>query len=239
MWSGLFGLGSATYYVARSSAGLMPMVFSAWAFALALLAIVVMRQVAAAPLRVPGPAALAVLFGVGLAACSLAQAPVPWQQIQRVRAQPANIALMPARWTPPSQDPSVRRFISSIADGPGRFVVKHGAPVAIFTTMGHRVADAYGIVNVLPYTGPESIHTPEQLTDTFDALRDAGGNTALVPLEHVGQLRAGLLERGFALLTRVGLRTLAAGERLPPDTIVVEGFTKWVDTRRLYAPALR
>src|SRR6185312_6770216 len=231
MWAGLFGLSCGTYYVARSSAGLLPMMFSAWAFALCLLAIVVMRQIAAAPSRIPGLGAVAVLFGIGLLACSVAQVPVPWQQIQRVQQQPANLELPPEPWTPTSQNPRVRFFISSIADGPGRFVVKHGAPVAIFTTLGHRIADAYGIVNVLPYTGPESIHTPEQLTDTLDALRSAGGNTAIVPFEHLAQLSKALLRRGFRVVTRTGLGT-PTGATLPPRTIVLEDLTKWVDTRR-------
>ncbi|HET6448933.1 MAG TPA: hypothetical protein VFG31_07460 [Conexibacter sp.] len=237
MWAGLFGLGSATYYVARSSASILPMLFSAWALSLTLLAVVVLRRMVERPARMPGTASLAVLFGVGLLTCSLAQAPVPWQQIRRVREKPATIALMPARWTPPSSDPAIRRFVSSLADGPGRFAVRHGAPVAIFTTMGHRLADAYGIVNVLPYTGPESIHTREQLDDTLDALRDAGGNTALVPTEHVRRLREELLRRGFAVLTQNGLRRPARNE-LPHGTIVVEELTKWVDTHHLSAGAL-
>ena len=238
-WAGLFGLGSATYYVARSSPSVLPMLFSAWALSLALLAIVVLRRMLEQPARLPGAASVAVLFGIALMVLSLAQMPVPWQQIRRVQAQPVEVALMPARWTPPSEDPTVRRFVASLAAGPHRFVVRHGAPVAIFTTMGHRLADTYGVVNVLPYTGPDSIHTREQLDDTLDALRDAGGNTALVPLEAVERVRAALIARGFALLTHAGLRRLAPGtDELPADAVVIEEFTKWVDLRHVPAPAL-
>jgi hypothetical protein len=238
MWVGLFGLGSATYYVARSSVPALGMLFSAWALALALLTIAAMQRLAAPAARVPSLAAIAVLFGFGLTACSLAQLPSPSQQIERVRTRPANIALLPENWTPPSQDPQ-GRFIGSLADGLRRFVFKRGAPVALFTTMGHRLADRYGVVDVVPYTGPESIHTREQLNDALDALRRAGGNTALVPTEQLAKLRPELIERGFALVTRDGLRPQTpADEELPFEAIVVDRFTKWVDTRQLRAPAL-
>jgi hypothetical protein len=240
MWAGLFGLGAAPYYVARSNSAMLPMMFSAWGLSLALLAIVVLRRMTASPMRIPSPAGLAVLFGVGLMACSLAQAPVPWAQIQRVGTRPADVALMPANWAPPSDEPGVRRFLASVADGPRRFVVRSGAPVAVFATLGHRDAEVLDVVDVVPYTGPKSIHTREQLDESLDALRAAGGNTALVPLEFADQLRDGLRRHGFAIVTPTGLRRVAAGTgELPTDAVVVEGFTKWVDTRHLRAEALR
>jgi len=240
MWAGLFGLGSATYYVARSSASILPMLFSAWALSLALLAIAVLHHMAAQPTRLPSAASVAVLFAVGLTVCSLAQAPPPWRQISRVRERPALIGLRSTRWIAPSHDPTIRAFVSSLADGPRRFVVRRGAPVAIFTTMGHRLADAYGVVDVVPYTGPESIHTREQLADALEALRTAGGNTALVPLAQVRRVGDELVRRGFAVLTHSGLRRLDARTRtMPADTVVLGGLTKWVDLRHIHADALR
>ena len=115
------------------------------------------------PARVPNLAGLAVLFGFGLTVCSLAQAPSPWQQIERVRERPANLAVMSSSGA--AQQDLDGGFVGSLADGPRRFVFKRGAPVAIFTTMGHRLADSYGVVDVVPYTGPESIHTQEQLDE--------------------------------------------------------------------------
>lgn len=239
MWAGVFGLGSATYYVARSSASILPMLFSAWALSLALLAIAVLRRMAARPMQPPGTASVAVLFGVGLMACSLAQAPAPWQQVSRVQHRPSYIEVQSTRWIPPSHDPIIRRFVTSLADGPRHFAVRHGAPVAIFMTLGHRLADAYGVSDVVPYTGLESIHTSGQLDDAFDALRDAGGNTALVPLGLVGHVRAALARRGFAIVTHAGLRMVRPTRRgLPADTVVLGGLTKWVDTRHLHPEAL-
>lgn len=239
MWAGLFGLGAAAYYVARSNAAMLPMMFSAWGLTLALLAIVVLQRAAAAA-RIPSIASIVVLFGVGLMTCSLAQLPSPPAQIERIQKRPAEVELMPARWEAPSQAPEVRRFVSSLADGPRRFVVRDGAPVAVFTTLGHRVADAYDVVDVVPYTGPRSIHTREQLDETLDALAEAGGNTALLPVESFEQLHAGLSRRGFAVLTHGGLRVLPADATAPPaDTVVIDELTKWVDTRHLHAAALR
>jgi hypothetical protein len=239
MWAGLFGLGSATYYVARSSASILPMLFSAWALSLLLLAIAVLQRMAAQPTRLPGAASVAVLFAAGLTVCSLAQAPAPWQQISRVREQPALIGLRSTRWIPPSHDPTIRAFVSSVAGGPRQFVGRHGAPVAIFTTMGHRLADAYGVVDVVPYTGPESIHTREQLADALDALRTAGGNTALVPFAQVRRMKNELTRRGFAILTHSGLRRLGLQTpTVPADTVILGGLTKWVDMRHVPAAVL-
>jgi hypothetical protein len=239
-WAGVFGLGSATYYVARSNPELLPMTFSAWALALALLTVAVVQQIAAHPRRRPGLAALAVLFGMGIVACSVAQAPAPWTQIERVERPPAGRQPQPLP-SPivPSQDPRVRRFVSSLADGPRRFVVKRGAPIALFLTIGHRVADAYGVVDVLPYTGAESIHTVEQLEDSLDALREAGGNTVLVEPTRIPPMYEVLFRRGFAMLTRSGLRaTWPGGSIAWPGIVVVGGLTKWVDTRNLHPAAL-
>jgi hypothetical protein len=223
MWAGLFGPGAAAYYVARSNSAMLPMTFSAWSLSLALLAIVVLQRAAATVPRIPRPPSIAVIFGVGLMACSLAQVPTPWAEIERVRERPPSVELRPARWEPPSQEPVVRRFVSALADGPRRF----------------RIADAYDIVDVVPYTGPRSIHTTEQLDESLDALAAAGGNTALVPIEYYEQLHADLSRRRFALVTHRGLRVLPAdASELPADAVVIDEFTKWVDMRHPHASAL-
>ena len=148
-WAGLFGLGAGMYYVGRSHPDTLRHEFPAWAFALALLTIAAVEGAVGAA---PAPAdsaigALLVLFGFGLAACSLAQTPPPWEQL----AAPAGAVQAdghspdPEPLVPPARA-STRRFVAALADGRDRFVYKRGAPVAIMLPAGHRVADAYGVV---------------------------------------------------------------------------------------------
>ncbi len=245
VWSGVFGLGTGSYYVARSNVLLMPATFSAWSLALALLTVVTLQALAASTVRRPSIAMLAALFGMGIAVCSVAQAPLPWAQLQRLHHHPAGLAAEPAS-NPliapitPSRDPRVRRFVSSLAEGPDRFVVRRGAPIALFATAGHRIADAYDVADVVPYTGPESIHTVEELERSFEALRSAGGNTALVEPDRMLLIREGLRRHGFAALTHHGLRRRWPGEAVDwHGLVVVGGLTKWVDTRHLHPTALR
>jgi len=233
----VFGLGSAGYYVGRSAYETLPMTFSAWIFALALLAIVATRQLGCSPKRLPGVPQLAVIFGVAVAACTLGQTPLPWNQVKRLH-QPS-VRGAPRDSTPfaASALQGPRRFISATADGPRRFVVERGMPIALFLTMGHRFADAYGIRDVVPYTGLESIQTPRQFDVALDALRDAGGNTVVIPSEAIPEMLAALARRGFEVVTPTGLRAWRKTD--PPEVALTEsGFTKWVDTRHLHPRAL-
>jgi hypothetical protein len=245
-WSGVFGLGAGSYFVGRSHPELLIASFSAWAFALALLAVVVVSRLVAEPSRRPSLGALLVLFGLGIAICSLAQTPLPWSQVRRL-GEPFTPVQGSTQDRPlqPSSDPATRRFVSSLADGPHRFVVKRGAPVALLATMSHRAADAYGIVDVSPYTGWYSMETEERVEATLDALERAGGNTAIVSREADRGIFLVLARRGFEVLTpsgrleRFGLHhpvrsvaTVPWKEEEPTDLI------KWVDTRHLHPRAL-
>jgi hypothetical protein len=242
-WTGIFGLGSASYYVGRSHPEALVATFSVWALALALLTVVVVRGLAAHPARRPAIAAVAVLVGFGVAACSLAQTPTPWSQVDRIRApfKPTGEATIETPYLPPAEA-SLRTYVAALADGAGRFVYRRGAPVAVLTTTGHRLADAYGVVNVSPYTGVESIFTTQQLERTLDALRDAGGNTVVMPERPDAVLLQTLDRRGFRVVTRTGLRRVRLDLRIPgAETAVLGGQTlmKWVDTRHLRPAALR
>jgi hypothetical protein len=241
-WAGVFGLGAGMYYVGRSHPVALKYEFSAWALALALLTILAVRELAVRRLRRTAIAAFVVLFGFGLAACSLAQTPTPWGQIERLQA-----SFVPTEQEPdaeplaPSQDARTRRFVTSLADGPSRFVVKAGAPVAILLTTGHRVADAYGVVDVSPYTGIESIFTVQRVEATLDALRNAGGNTAILPIELDWSIVPVLERRGFRVLTPYGLHRYVAGRTRPVELLWPggDGIMKWVDMRHLRPRALR
>lgn len=238
-WSGVFGLGSSSYYVVRAHPDVLPMTFSAWSLTVALLAFLAIRHLATA--RSPRtPVALAtVLLAMGAIACSLAQTPTPWGEIHRIVTPQFQITT--ASPYLPSSNPQDRRVISSIADGPRRFVVRRGAPIAILATTGHRIADAYGVVNVSPYTGGDSIVTVEQLEATLDALRDAGGNT-LLTRSNVADFCPILRRRGFAVATASGLRSWRDCTDIqgPPEPITaMPDLVKWVDTRHLHPRALR
>jgi len=240
-WCGVFGLGSASWYMGRTHPEALIAMFPTWALTIALLAAVVVRRTGVSLT----PSGLAVLFGLGLTVCSLAQVPWPWTQIDRLRAgtpatpiqaevpiPPYGRAFMPAAGT--------RAFFAALADGRDRFVVKQGAPVAILVTTGHEIADAFGVTDVSRYTGMYSILTRERLETVVADLRAAGGNTLFVPSTYreVYALLAGL---GFEPLTPHGLAPFTSATREAGLRQVRWGsttVTKWVDTRHLHPRAL-
>ncbi|MFL5818140.1 MAG: hypothetical protein ACJ76L_11140 [Conexibacter sp.] len=241
-WTGVFGLGSATYYVGRSQAEALRTTFSVWALAIVLLTYVALRMLARRPPLRSSIAAVAVLVGFGIAVCSVVQVPAPWSQLDRIQAGfvPQPDSRYPHPLAPPA-DARSREFVSSLADGPSRFVVRRGAPVAVLITTGHRVADAYGIVDVSPYTGVDSIHTVQQVDALLAALRTAGGNTIIVPIRADPGIVEELGRRGFALVTPRGLRPYDATRGLDGATKLPwygEAVVKLVDTRHLHPRAL-
>ncbi len=240
-WIGVFGLGSASYYVARD---VLPTLFSPWALAIALLAVVAFRSLAAQRRPRQWAKALVPLFGLGVIACSIPTIPAPWTQLARLQHAPPNAPGGAGPVTPPSE-PETRRFLVSLADGSHRFVVKGNAPVALLATNGHRIADAYGIRDVTPYTGVESILTAEQAERTLDILRAAGGNTVVMPQGNDVALDRLLVARGFAMVTERGLRRPHFREAHDTEAVMrlsptrVHEYVKWVDTRHLHPRALR
>jgi hypothetical protein len=242
-WSGVFGLGAGGYFVGRSHPEVLIASFSAWAFALVLLTVAVVSRLAADPPRRPSLATFLVLFGLGIAICSLAQTPAPWTQLTRFGAPfTPEVGSISERPLLPEPGAKPRRFVSSLADGPSRFVTKPGAPVAILAVMSHRIADIYGIVDVSPYTNWNSMETEERIEATVDALREAGGNTVIVPREVDPGIFFVLARHGFKVLTasgrleRFGPRHGVAHVDVLPWQEV--SLTKWVDTRHLHPRAL-
>ncbi len=230
-WAGVFGLGAGDYYMLRSHPDTLQSTFSPWTLSLALLAIVAIQAARTATWRRPPIIVLTILYGLGITACSLAQTPTPWSQLHRLHAPP-EVARPNGAGPPPPlfapKDKATRDLVSSLADGPNRFVIKAGAPVAIYTTTGHRMADTYGIVDVVPYTGAESIQTVEQFEASLDALERAGGNTVVIP--------SASNQGFFKWLRRRGFRP--AGQANVEPGLQNLGLQKWVDTRHLRARAL-
>jgi len=255
-WSGIFGLGSAAYYMGATTILAIATLFPAWGLCLALLAIVAVRRIASGGERpgapalatrreaLPGVPALATLFGFALIASFVFIPPArlaPWTQVSRLTT-----TLAP--YSPPDAEPlsapaeaGFRTFVSSTADGRGRFVMRHGAPVAFLTATGHLLADAYGIRDVVPYTG-RSVFTLEELDEALRRLRAAGGNTVIVPSLILPRVAAALASRGFEAQTDTGFRPGVPGQAYPTERLVTasagvtpDELTKWVDARALPA----
>jgi hypothetical protein len=162
----------------------------------------------------------------------------PWTQAERLESDPV---YAPADAEPMERpaDPAFREFVASTPDGQGRFAIRAGAPVAFFTATGHLLADAYGIKDVVPYTG-RSVFTEQQFDEAIDALRAAGGSTVLVPTMILPRIAALLVDRGFRVQTTAGWRAGVPGESVPAEEVVVHSadvypneLTKWVDGRAL------
>lgn len=246
VWSSAFGLGTGMYFAGRSHPELVIAGFPVWALTLALLLLAIVQRLGERPAMRPRLGTFLVLVGMGLTVCSLAQTPAPWTQLSRLQGdRPAAPLIEGEAPLPPFEkaflpDPSTGDFFAAIADGP-RFYVKDGAPVAILVTTGHQIADAVGVVNVSRYTGMYSMVMRERLEAVLDDLRDAGGNTVLLPTTYREAYEL-LASRGFEPLTPTGRRPFTADMqeedliRVPWGNVQV---TKWVDTHHLHPDFLR
>jgi len=187
VWAGVFGLGAGSYFAGRSHPEVLISLFSAWALALALLLVVVVRAVRARPERRLTAAEVALLAGCALAVCSLAQTPLPWPQVERIgRSAP----------TPELQALATRDFIA-------RSDASRGERVLILAPMGHRVAYDLGLVNVAPYVSMISMPAVQQLTESLDALRAAGGTRVFASLGQILPVQLQAIEQaGFQVVDR-------------------------------------
>jgi hypothetical protein len=186
-WSGMFGLGAGVYYYAyRSHPDVLINLFAIWALTLALLVVVAVR--AAVPGRPPRLPTLVVLFGFGLAACSLAQAPDPWAQARRIQGQrePGQTSHFPPG---AFRAPGLRSILAA--------QTRPGERVLVLSPTGHRVAEDAGVVNVSPYPGLSQMPTREQLDEALDALRKEGGDKIFVLDTMSTALQAVMQRRGF------------------------------------------
>jgi hypothetical protein len=241
LWTGIYGLGALSYYVVESGAMWLIVGFSTWALAVMLLAVVVVRRVARRGARWPDPAELAVLLGVGVMACSLAQFPTPWSQIERLTVHHHRARIAEHAIAPFLPDPRARAFVASLADGDA-FYLKRGAPVAFLFENSHRVADAYGVRNVAPYANSNEMLTFASVRRTVDELRRAGGNTVVVDIsdESTPDVDDLLIGLGFGLVTKRGIVQVGkGGAQALVRRVRDEQLVKWVDLRNLHPRALR
>jgi hypothetical protein len=187
-WAGVFGLGAGAYFVGRSYSDVLIDVFSAWALALALLLVAVVRSVARRPSRRPHAAEWLVLAGCGLAVCSLAQTPTPWSQVERLKRT--------TRDAPLAQD---RRVVARLT--------RPAEPVALLLPQGHRIAAELGIDDVTPYTFIDAMLTRRQWEATLAALHAAHGRLVVVP-------RRNLFAEEASWLAEAGFHPVFRGRRL-------------------------
>ena len=213
-WCGVFGLGSAAYFMGRTHPELLVALFPTWALTLALLTVDVVGRTAQRAGARPRLGTALVLMGMGLTVCSVAQLPLPWTQLQRIAQETPSAPLIEGEAPLPVYsraflpDPSTREF----------FAPQPGAKVAILLTTGHEIAHEFGVVNVSRYTGLYSMVNRERLRTVVDDLRAEGGNTLFLP-EASQEVYDTLRDWGFAR---------RAGEVEWGSTTV----SKWVDTAR-------
>jgi hypothetical protein len=177
----VFGLGSGSYYAGRSHPETLVVSFAAWSLALALLTLLVVRELAARGRRWPQPAAALCLLAFCAAGCSLAQTPAPWSQVDRLRAGGE------AMFRAPAGQPFVAAH------------VRRGEHVAILLQLGHRIAENTGVTDVSPYTTAFATPAVSQLQDVVRALRREGGTKVFVPTtpSAVPDVRPALAADGF------------------------------------------
>jgi hypothetical protein len=179
-WAGVFGLGTGAYFTGRSHPDVLVSLFSPWALALALLAVVAVRSMVARPSRLPSPAELAVLLGIGIAVCSVVQTPRPWQEARRIAQSTP---------TPAFRSLAQERFVAD--------ATRPGERIAILGPLGHRIAYDVGVVDAMPYATLESMPTRELLDGMLAGLQREGVRKLFLLLspttlpEHLQALKAG------------------------------------------------
>lgn len=176
-WCGVFGLGSAAYFMGRTHPELLIALFPTWALTLALLTVEVVDRLQRRVGARPRLGTALVLAATALTVCSLAQLPLPWTQLERIGQDLPSAPLIEGEAPLPVYsraflpDPATRAF----------FAPRPGAEVAILLTTGHQIAEAFGVVNVSRYTGYYSMPNRERLRVVVDDLRAAGGRMVYLP----------------------------------------------------------
>ncbi len=162
-WAGVFGLLAGAYYVGRSDEIKLESLFSTWAFALVLLAVVCVRALAARRWRAPTLAELLVLYGIALALCTVKELPRP----------DTTLARLTRREPPPQYRPLAERFI--------RPHVTRGEKVVILLPLSFRIAHEMGLVNVAPYELSNAIVTRHEMQTLIDTIQREGVREIFMP----------------------------------------------------------
>ncbi len=187
---GIFGLGSAAYYVGRSNAITLVALFPIWGMALALLAWSTFRWLLGlsawrALLTPIGGLALCSLVGLGLAATDVPDAPNPWTQRERLRDHSSAA-------TPFDLD-AAERYVASRTDP--------GDSVLLLHENGHLIARATAVRNTSSIGNPGHVISARQLETLLLDLRAADGTAVFLGdglfLPVYPSLAQALVERGW------------------------------------------
>ncbi|HEU0317632.1 MAG TPA: hypothetical protein VFR49_09910, partial [Solirubrobacteraceae bacterium] len=161
-FAGVFGLGAGSYYMGGSNPSQLIGVFSAWALAVTLLALVAVRGLAdwrvGRAARPPVFATAAGLLLAGVLATALTQFPAPWTELRRIAGRA-------------TQQPYDRTAASAFV----RRTARPGEPVVVLEALGPLIAREAGVENVSPYSEVWAVWSEEQLTEIVDALHRAQG----------------------------------------------------------------
>lgn len=200
IFAGTFGLGAGSYYMGRSLPEVLAAMLSAWGLAAALLCLVALQALRAAPTRARVRPALvlpitAAVVALALMATTIDQFPAPWAQWKRI-TQSSNTLLFDV-------GPSVR-FVRSIS--------RPRAHVALLTGLGHVIGRDADVVDVSPYSHPDGIVMYEQLDDVLAALPRGPGDTVFTgPV--VPEIAQVLTARGFRVIAQDPSSSLTAWRR--------------------------
>jgi hypothetical protein len=164
-WSGVFGLVAANYYIGRPDEGKLASMFSAWAFALALLTIVAVRALAAQGWRRPTLPQMLALFGFALALTTISHLPQPQDQLARLTHETPEAAYRT----------SAERFVAARTHP--------GETVMILLPMSFRIAHDLGLRNVAPYVMQVAVVTRGQMQTVLDVARRERVRSIFVPAE--------------------------------------------------------
>ncbi len=210
VYSGVFGLGAGNYYMGRTHPAGLTVLFSIWAFSVALLALLALRALAARRARSVGPSRLLLagaLVLLGLIVTTVVQFPAPWTQVRRIVAS----APIPTPYNVSAAVALLRR------------TAKRGESVVVFAPLGHLIAVDAGVENVSEYSHPDGVVTYQQLEAVLTELHDAGGTRFYLANSTLPNTTFPGAHATFPEVPR----TLASDGFRPTITDAASGITEW------------
>lgn len=187
-FAGVFGLGTAAYFVGRSDPEVLIMLFAAWSLALSLLACELARHLRSLPAGALLRRATLVL-PVALVAGHLALMATTLAWDRQILRQPARVISSSAP----------RVFDAAVMRGLVRDCATPGESVALVHPLGHVIAGREGVHNVMPFSHPGAIVTFEQVADVRSAIDDASVRRVFADGGTRPELREMLMRAGFVL----------------------------------------
>jgi hypothetical protein len=180
-FTGAFGLVTGMYFVGRSAAFQLIILFPVWALCLSLVAWTAARALRSARAdrdrltRLLLPAAAA-LIGFGVMVAVIDRVSPPWRQADRLADGGRAV----------DDTPNAQRFIESHTD-PGDRVFIIGTP------LDHRIAERAGVTNVSPINGYISLLSSREADRALDQLSSEGGDEVFEAVTDASAVNPSLL----------------------------------------------